>query len=45
MGFLWLPRTLNGITRWLEVARWKEVRRCHWDNDQWIEATEWLDLS
>lgn len=23
--FLWWPKTINGETRWLEVARWEEV--------------------
>lgn len=22
-GFLWLPMTINGETRWLEFARWE----------------------
>ena len=24
--FLWLPKTLDGETRWLEEARWEEQR-------------------
>lgn len=23
-GFLWLPATVHGETRWLEFARWRE---------------------
>lgn len=25
IGFLWMPRTINGRTKWLCRARWKEV--------------------
>lgn len=29
-GFLWLPKTIDGETRWLEKATWKEEYNEYW---------------
>lgn len=45
-GFLWMPCTINGETRWLERAAWWEtyIRRrpnrwaaTHWYRERWEE--------
>lgn len=35
-GFLWLPMTLNGETRWLETASWREVYGRSFFGWEWI---------
>lgn len=37
-AFLWWPKTIDGLTRWLEVAVWRR----HY-SDKWIDV-EWIDL-
>jgi hypothetical protein len=40
--FLFIPKTINGETRWLEWAIWKEVNCHHRDGDEW-EVAYWED--
>lgn len=39
-GFLLLPKTIMGITRWLERAKWTEQllwwKRWKWEGIEWI---------
>jgi hypothetical protein len=37
--FLLFPKTIGAITRWLELAAWKQM----WQGGFWID-TDWLNL-
>jgi hypothetical protein len=38
-GFLFLPKTINYQTRWLEFARWEEVlEENEWHIVKWINV-------
>ena len=42
-GFLFLPRTINEKTRWLEWAVWEERLIVSW-GDWWWTDVQWKDL-
>jgi hypothetical protein len=41
-GFLWLPKTIGGVTRWLERAEWRQEFR--FPNFFSLRA-DWLDAT
>lgn len=46
-GFLFLPKKINGETRWLEFARWKEMVNFRYDTSGAVrfhwQAFSWID--
>lgn len=42
-GFLWWPRKINRITRWLERAKWEE-RVIRYDFTTRWRPERWLDI-
>jgi hypothetical protein len=40
--FLFLPRRINGITKWLEIAKWEEIYRSFVDTGWW-ESACWIE--
>lgn len=41
--FLWAPKCLDGVVRWLEFAEWEEAFVACYTDGVW-QATRWLDI-
>lgn len=41
--FLWFPKVIGNVGRWLEIAEWKESYDIYYTGSSW-EPREWLDL-
>ena len=40
--FLLFPKVINGVARWMELAKIKQTFTSTWDGAYW-EDTEWMD--
>ncbi len=42
--FLWVPKELSGIYRWLEVATIYQRFEDDWSGKAWWQDIKWLDI-